>query len=69
MTITSNSDCKFCHEPYDNLIDEAGWLLYLNNFEENSILYYDLVMKTGQGFASTPVEYCPKCGRSLSSES
>jgi hypothetical protein len=57
--------CKFCHKTYDNLIDEAGWSLYLDKFKENEISYYDLVMETGQGFASTPANYCPKCGRKL----
>jgi len=58
--------CKFCHKPYDNLIDEAGWLLYLDKFKENGISYYDLVTETKQGFASAPAEFCPKCGRKLS---
>lgn len=61
----SIEECKFCHEPYELMIDEAGWKMFLDENEYDGHEYLDLVMTTGRGFASTPANYCPKCGRKL----
>ena len=48
------------------MVDEAGWDLGIESDTSSGIKYFDLVMSTGKGFASTPANYCPKCGRKLS---
>ena len=65
LNVLEQETCEFCHNPYDNMIDEAGWDLGIESDTSSGIKYFDLVMSTGRGFASTPVNYCPKCGRKL----
>lgn len=43
----------------------AGWDLGIESNTSCGIKYSDLVMSTSKGFASTPANYCPKCGRQL----
>lgn len=66
LNVLEQETCEFCHNPYNNMIDEAGWDLGIESGISSGIKYFDLVMSTGKGFASTPANYCPKCGRKLS---
>ena len=66
LNVLEQETCEFCHNPYKNMIDEAGWDLGINSDTSCGIKYFDLVMSTSKGFASTPANYCPKCGRKLS---
>ena len=66
LNVLEQETCEFCHNPYKNMIDEAGWDLGIDSDTSCGIKYFDLVMSTSKGFASTPANYCPKCGRKLS---
>lgn len=63
--VLEQETCGFCHEPYNNMVDEAGWDLGIESDTSCGIRYFNLVMSTSKGFASTPANYCPKCGRKL----
>jgi len=65
LNVLEQETCEFCHKPYKNMIDEAGWDIGIESDTSFGIKYFDLVMSTGKGFSSTPVNYCPKCGRKL----
>lgn len=65
LSILEQETCEFCHEPYKNMVDEAGWDLGIESDTSFGIKYFDLVMSTSKGFTSTPANYCPKCGRKL----
>lgn len=63
LNVLEQETCEFCHKPYNNMIDEAGWELGIESDISCGIRYFDLVMSTSKG--STPANYCPKCGRKL----
>ena len=65
LNVPEQETCEFCHKPYKNMIDEAGWDLGIDSDTSCGIKNFDLVMPTSKGFASTPANYCPKCGRKL----
>jgi len=60
---TDNHECKYCHEPFENLLDESEWALYVH--KSNECHYYLIMNIDNQGYAITPIKYCPICGRKL----
>ena len=60
---TDKHECKYCHEPFENILDESGRMMYVNKDCED--YYYLIVDIDNHGYASTPIKYCPICGRKL----
>lgn len=65
MTETkAQQEFPYCHDPYKPLIEEPGIDVGIAS-EEDDIYFWLSVAVDKWGFSSTPLHYCPICGRRL----